>query len=94
MTGQSVRDDPARRRFEIVVDGEVAGFIVYRVDGGVLTMVHTEVAPSRQGGGVGTALVAGALDDVRARGLSVRPACSFVAAYIREHPSYRDLVAP
>jgi uncharacterized protein len=36
--------------------------------------------------------VRGALDDMRARGLKVAPVCPFVAAYIRRHPEYADLV--
>jgi predicted GNAT family acetyltransferase len=42
--------------------------------------------------GLGSALVAGALDDARARGLRVVPICPFVDAYIRRHPDYADLV--
>jgi predicted GNAT family acetyltransferase len=55
--------------------------------------VHTDVDPKWEGKGVGAALVQGALDDVRARGLKVRPFCPFVAAYIRRHPEYDDIVA-
>jgi hypothetical protein len=36
--------------------------------------------------------VAGALDDIRARGLQVVPICPFVRAYIRRHPDDADLV--
>jgi predicted GNAT family acetyltransferase len=55
-------------------------------------LVHTEVAPSAEGAGVGSRLVRGALDDVRARGLRVAPLCPFVREYIRRHPEYADLV--
>ena len=75
------------------MDGsEVAGFIAYRRGEGVLTLVHTDVDPRWEGKGVGSELVRGALDDLRARGLKVRPLCPFVAAYIRRHPEYNDLV--
>jgi predicted GNAT family acetyltransferase len=46
-----------------------------------------------EGSGVGSALVAGALDDIRSRGLRVVPLCPFVAAFIRRHSEYADLVA-
>ena len=55
-------------------------------------MLHTEVEPEHEGKGVGAALVQGALDDVRDRGLKVQPLCPFVAAYIQRHPDYEDLV--
>ena len=54
--------------------------------------MHTEVSPSLEGQGLGARLVAGALDDIRARGLRVVPICPFVRTYIRRHPDYADLV--
>jgi predicted GNAT family acetyltransferase len=89
----TVRDRPGELRYEIEVDGEVAGFINYRREPDVIEMVHTDVAPKWEGKGIGAALVEGALDDVRARGLRVRPYCPFVAKYIHRHPGYQDLVA-
>jgi predicted GNAT family acetyltransferase len=89
----TVTDRPNELRYEIEADGEVAGFLMYRRDEGVLELVHTDVDPRSEGKGVGAALVQGALDDVRARGLKVRPYCPFVAAYIRRHPEYEDVVA-
>jgi predicted GNAT family acetyltransferase len=89
----TVTDRPNELRYEIEADGEVAGFLMYRIEPGVLELVHTDVDPKWEGKGVGAALVQGALDDVRARGLKMRPYCPFVAAYIRRHPEYEDLVA-
>jgi predicted GNAT family acetyltransferase len=88
----TVRDRPEELRYEIEEDGEVAGFIAYRRGDGVITMVHTDVDPKWEGRGVGSELVRGALDDVRARGLKVRPLCPFVAAFITRHPEYDDVV--
>jgi predicted GNAT family acetyltransferase len=89
----TVSDRPNELRYEIEIDGEVAGFIVYRREPGVIELVHTDVDPKWEGKGVGAALVQGALDDVRARGLKVRPYCPFVAKYIQRRPEYQDLVA-
>jgi predicted GNAT family acetyltransferase len=88
----TVTDRPDQLRYEIEVDGEVAGFLLYRREPGVLELVHTDVDPKWEGKGVGGALVQGALDDVRGRGLKIRPYCPFVAAYLRRHPEYQDLV--
>lgn len=94
MTGSTeVVDNPERSRYELHVDGQLAGFILYRVQPGVVTMVHTEIEPEQEGHGLGSILAAGALDDVRARGLKVRPLCPFVSLYIQRHPEYADLVA-
>ena len=89
----TVRDNADELRYEIVDDGEVPGFIAYRRGEGVITLVHTDVDPKWEGKGVGSELVRAALDDLRARGLKVRPLCPFVAAFIKRHPEYEDLVS-
>jgi predicted GNAT family acetyltransferase len=55
-------------------------------------LVHTEIEPSLEGQGVGSRLVAGALADIRSRGLELVPVCPFVLAYLKRHPEFDDLV--
>ncbi|HXS20690.1 MAG TPA: GNAT family N-acetyltransferase [Steroidobacteraceae bacterium] len=88
----TVRDDSARRRYELEV-GDASAFIDYMRDGGNVIMTHAEVPPALRGGGIGSALVKGALALVRERGEKVVPLCPFVAQYIRRHPETRDLLA-
>jgi uncharacterized protein len=88
-----VQDNPAHGRYEALVDGQVAGLLFYRAREGELVLVHTEVADEFEGQGIGGRLVAGALDDIRARGLRIVPICPFVKAYLQRHPEYTDLVA-
>jgi uncharacterized protein len=90
----SVRDNPAEHRYELLVDGSVQGRIYYRDEPGVITLVHTEVAPELERQGLGGRLVTGALDDIRARGLRLVPVCPFVVSYLGRHPEYADLVPP
>lgn len=92
--GYLVEDNPARRRFEILVDGSLAGFLTYRLEPGVLVLVHTKIRPEHRGSGVGSALVRGALDQIRARGERVVDRCPFVTAFIDRHPGYADLRRP
>ena len=87
-----VRDNPAESRYELVLDEHVVGEILYRPTPDHLVLLHTEVLPSLENKGLGARLVAGALDDIRARGLHVVPYCPFVRSYIRRHPDYADLV--
>ncbi|WP_019608246.1 GNAT family N-acetyltransferase [Nocardiopsis sp. CNS-639] len=84
-----VRD---RKRYEIRVDGEVAGFAEYILTDDMVTFTHTEIDPAHEGRGLGGTLVRGALDDVRPRGLMVLPLCPFVKGWIQRHPDYTDLV--
>jgi len=88
-----VTDNPEKRRYEAHVDGELAGILFYHAGRDGLVLVHTEVADEFEGHGVGGRLVAGALDDIRRRGLVVTPVCPFAVAYIERHPEYADLVA-
>lgn len=89
----SVADAPERGRFEITVDGELAGICEYSLDSDVIALTHTEVLEGFDGRGLGGTLVRWALDAARERGLRVRPVCPYVAAYIEKHPEYADLVA-
>jgi predicted GNAT family acetyltransferase len=91
MTG-TVRDDPAHHRFELETDGHTA-YLYYRLEPGVITLVHTEVPQELGGRGVGSTLVRGALEAIRAKGLKVILKCPFVAAYMGKHPEFNDLVA-
>jgi len=87
-----VVDVPDRSRFEIRVDGEVAGFSEYRSRPGLIAFVHTLVDPRFEGRGLASRLVGTALCEARSHGLSVLPFCPFVRAYIAGHTEYLDLV--
>ena len=87
-----LRDDRDRARYELVVDGEVAGFVQYNMRGGRLILVHTEVDATRTGRGLATQLVRGTLDAVRERGVCIVPVCPFVERFIARNPEYDDLV--
>ncbi|SCF30789.1 GNAT family N-acetyltransferase [Micromonospora mirobrigensis] len=87
-----VEENPAEHRFEILVDDALAGFTAYVPRGEVLVFTHTEVDERFQNMGVGSALIRGTLDQIRARGGRVVPRCPFMAAFIERHPDYADLV--
>ncbi len=87
-----VRDNPAELRYEALLDGKVVGLIRYRTEPGLVVLAHSEVDLDLEHTGVGTALVRGALADIRARDLRVVPHCPFVLDYIRAHPEEADLV--
>ena len=84
-------NNKADHRFELVVDGHLAAAF-YKIDGNVITFIHTEVPPELGGRGVGSKLVQGALDQVRASGMKVIADCPFVKAWIGKHSEYRDLL--
>jgi predicted GNAT family acetyltransferase len=86
-----VSNNPSLHRFELAVDGLIAA-TYYELAGGVITFVHTEVPPELGGKGIGSQLVKGALDQVRADGLRVVAQCPFVKGWIEKHSDYADLL--
>jgi predicted GNAT family acetyltransferase len=90
---RSVVHDVGRHRFVADVAGGQAGLFYTGPRDGVVTFTHTEVPEPAQGAGVGGALARSGLEWAREQGLRVRPLCPYVAAYIRRHPDYADLVS-
>jgi predicted GNAT family acetyltransferase len=90
----AVADDPDASRYIIELAGSRVGHLDYRLAADEMTMIHAEVDPAHGGQGLGSALVRGALDDARARGLRVRPRCPFVVDFLARHrDEYDELVA-
>jgi hypothetical protein len=87
----TVVDNQGAHRFEAQLPGGTA-FANYRLTDGAIVFTHTEVPAALEGHGVGNTLVRFALDSARARGLTVVPLCPFVAAFIRRHAEYADLI--
>ncbi|TYK48396.1 GNAT family N-acetyltransferase [Actinomadura decatromicini] len=90
-----ITDNAERKRYEIRLDGELAGFADYEpAENDILVLTHTEVDPAFEGKGVGGTLARGVLDDLRAQNRTVIPLCPFIKGWIQRHPDYRDVVAP
>jgi uncharacterized protein len=88
-----VQDNPDGRRFEIFVDGAVAGMAAYRLRDGLVVVTHSEIDPEFRGQGLAGELARQTLDTIRARGEQVVPLCPYFAKYVSEHPEYDDIVA-
>jgi predicted GNAT family acetyltransferase len=88
----TVTDVPDADRYEIRDGDTLLGVAAYHRRGGTVVFTHTEVDPDSGRSGLGSTLVRGALDDVRAHGGQVVPQCPFVRGWIERHPDYADLV--
>lgn len=84
-----VRHDAASQRYELDTEHGTA-IAVYRQQGDRRVFVHTETPPQDEGKGIASRLVKAALDDSKASGFKIVPACSFVVSYVSRHPQYRD----
>jgi predicted GNAT family acetyltransferase len=87
-----VRMNSDESRYEIFLDGTLAGFTQYVLNGDQADFVHTEIDDRFEGHGLASQLIRGALDDARAHGWRVLPYCRFVTRFISKNPEYRDLV--
>lgn len=89
----TVVDAKERSRYEAHdADGNLMGFVDYHLHPGVITFVHAETLPDFRGRGVAGTIATKSLDDARAIGLRVKPACPFYQSFLEEHTEYADLV--
>ena len=88
----SVRDDPLASRFELRVNGVLAGYVSYRDARSGRAFEHTVIATEYQGMGLASQLIRYALDEARATGRTVLPFCPFVRSLVQQHPAYVDHV--
>lgn len=82
-----------KSRFEILVAGKRA--VAEYIDRGhMIVFSHTEVPTGLEGKGIGSKLVTAGLRFAREEKKIVLPLCPYVAAFIRRHSEYQDLVLP
>ncbi|MFJ7622490.1 GNAT family N-acetyltransferase [Rhodococcus erythropolis] len=86
---ETVAHNPAETRFEIRVDGELAGFAEYSDHAGVRDFHHTVTYPRFRGRGLAAIVVREALDQTRNEGLKILPTCSYVEKFVAENPVYQ-----
>ncbi|CAN5740414.1 MAG: N-acetyltransferase [Gemmatimonadetes bacterium] len=90
----SLIHDRAASRFRLPLEDGGEAFIEYvEPDSGTLDLLHTVVPPAARGEGIGSGLVEQVLRYARDQDLRIVPSCPFVAAYLQEHPEYRELPA-
>jgi uncharacterized protein len=83
-----ISDNRDAQRYEARLGEDLVGYLAYDLEEGQIALLHTEVDREAKGQGIGSKLVAAALEDVRDRGLSTKVVCPFVRAFLRRHPEY------
>ena len=88
-----VRLEEGGHRYSATLAGvEVGHAEIDPIGTDAIIIKHTEIAPQYEGRGFAGTLVKAMLEDSRARGRSVIPACPYAAAWIKRHPEYLDYV--
>ena len=88
---EQVVDNPAQSRFELDL-GEAVAVAYYKIDGGRIALLHTEVPQELSGRGIGSRLAEGVFEALRDRGLGIVAKCPFMASYAARHPEYARLL--
>lgn len=88
----TVQDNPPAHRYEVHVDGELAGFAEYERSTRSLLLTHTVVDDAFEGQGLAGQLAATVFAQARESGLAVLPRCPYMAKYVAKHPELIDLV--
>jgi uncharacterized protein len=94
MNEPEVLFNASAEQYEIRVGDEMAGFTVAKStdDPNVILFPHTEINETFEGQGLASKLVQGAFDDIRERGLRIKPTCPYILGWLPKHPEYQDLV--
>ncbi|ONK14745.1 GNAT family N-acetyltransferase [Streptomyces sp. MP131-18] len=93
-TTPTVERNDARHRYEILLDGTLAGFTAYRDRDGQRVFHHTEIDDAFAGQGLASLLVQQALTDTRTAGKRIVPVCPYVAKYLQRHDEFDDITDP
>lgn len=88
-----IRDDLEASRYEILVDGEVAGFVDYHRSDERLFVPRTVTLPAYRGQGLASRLVRHVMDEALREGRQVSTSCWYVRDWLAAHPEYREVTA-
>ncbi|MEW5674814.1 GNAT family N-acetyltransferase [Flavobacterium enshiense] len=83
-----------KRRFELEVEDSVAYVEFIKNNDGIVFLTHTEVPAELEGKGVGSEMVSRTLNWIKEHGFTLAPLCPFVAAYLKRHPEWTEILAP
>lgn len=89
----NIRNNEQESRFETVIDGHTAYAAYDLEEPDRIVFTHTIVPDELSGRGIAGEIVKHALGHAREKNLKVVPQCSYVAAYIKRHSEYEDLLA-
>jgi len=92
-TAHTVRDNPGRERYELIIDERLVSIAEYHIKGSVVVVSHVETERAMRGRGNADRLMRGVIEDLRSRDMTISALCSFAAAFMRDHPDDADLLA-
>lgn len=88
------QDGAGHGRYVISLPGGLEAEMTYRKIGGdVIAIDHTYTPPEFRGRDIALRMITKAVAEARAKGLRVRPECSYAVIQFKRHPEWRDLLS-
>ncbi|MBZ0328117.1 MAG: N-acetyltransferase [Altibacter sp.] len=87
-----ISENKDRKRFEMVVEGKTALIEYIRAEN-KMYLTHTEVPKELEGKGVASSMAKQVLQQIKDEGLFLVPLCPFIAAYLKRHPEWKEILA-
>ena len=88
----TVSENKEKKRFEVLIDDKIAMIEYIRAQNKVY-LTHTEVPTELEGKGIASSMVKQVLQQIKDEGLELVPLCPFVAAYLKRHPEWKEILA-
>ncbi len=89
----SLKNNKELKQFQLAIEEHLV-YIEYIEVQNKIYLTHTEVPKALEGKGHGSNIVKLVLEDIKSRNLLLVPLCPFVAAYLKRHPEWQDLLMP
>lgn len=81
-----------RAQYELYDGDELLSFAPFSEHDGVVTVPHVETRIQHRRNGYSSALMAGVVDDLRARGVRIDPICPVARRHVRALPDADELM--
>lgn len=94
MTDVTIRHNPERERFEVLVAGNVVGKAAYKTYDAAGSQqrifYHTVINEEYGGQGLAGQLATAALGATVSAGMGIVPVCPYIKKFLAKHPDYAD----
>lgn len=90
---ETFRDNLLYRRFELFVDGRLAAYLKYSMNGGQVNLLDGVEQTGFRDQGFDATLMRHVLLNVHKRRLNVMPQCPMALSFLADHPEFRSLAS-
>lgn len=90
---EGFRDNPLYCRFEFFIDGDLAAYMRYRINGGQVILFDGVEQPSFRGQGLDVPLMRHIVLNTHKRRLGLIPRCPMALSFLADNPQYELLTA-